>query len=109
VLRRAYLTQLETRIANIVMFNLRRTAPWRRAARKRFVVLAAALFSLWLFADVLFPSAPRRPDWADRAVTPTQRANAVRDVFKFAWKGYYQNAFPNDELIPVWNSYSNSR
>lgn len=37
------------------------------------------------------------------------RANAVRDAFQFAWDGYYKYAFPNDELLPVNNSFSNSR
>lgn len=58
----------------------------------------------------------------------SKRANAVKDAFKTAWDGYYQYvasirglvwrifadsanryAFPNDELTPVNNSFSNSR
>lgn len=58
----------------------------------------------------------------------SKRANAVKDAFKTAWDGYYQYvashrepvrrvftnnanryAFPNDELTPVDNSFSNSR
>ncbi|KAK5139536.1 hypothetical protein LTR04_003504 [Oleoguttula sp. CCFEE 6159] len=38
-----------------------------------------------------------------------QRAAAVKDAFQTAWTGYYQYAFPNDELLPVNNSFSNSR
>jgi hypothetical protein len=38
-----------------------------------------------------------------------QRANAVKKAFEFAWDGYYQYAFPNDELHPVSNTSGNSR
>ncbi|KXL51140.1 glycoside hydrolase family 47 protein [Acidomyces richmondensis BFW] len=38
-----------------------------------------------------------------------QRAKEVKEAFKTAWAGYYQYAFPNDELLPVTNEYSNSR
>lgn len=49
-----------------------------------------------------------------RVVRPRQsdepaRAAAVRDAFQFAWNGYSQYAFPNDELKPVSNTFSNSR
>jgi len=40
---------------------------------------------------------------------PPQRAQAVKDAFQFAWNGYYDFAFPNDELHPVNNSFGNSR
>ncbi|KXT07816.1 hypothetical protein AC579_9333 [Pseudocercospora musae] len=38
-----------------------------------------------------------------------QRANAVKEAFEFSWAGYSKYAFPNDELLPVNNSFSNSR
>ncbi|KAK4619976.1 Mannosyl-oligosaccharide alpha-1,2-mannosidase [Fulvia fulva] len=38
-----------------------------------------------------------------------ERSAAVKEMFKFAWNGYYRYAFPNDELQPVNNSFSNSR
>ncbi|KAH8593366.1 glycoside hydrolase [Bisporella sp. PMI_857] len=38
-----------------------------------------------------------------------QRADAVKEAFTHAWNGYYKYAFPNDELHPVSNGYSNSR
>lgn len=38
-----------------------------------------------------------------------ERAQAVVDAFRTAWDGYYTYAFPNDELKPVSNSFSNSR
>jgi len=38
-----------------------------------------------------------------------ERAQAVVDTFRTAWAGYYKYAFPNDELKPVSNSFSNSR
>ncbi|KAI1006818.1 putative mannosyl-oligosaccharide alpha-1,2-mannosidase [Podosphaera aphanis] len=37
------------------------------------------------------------------------RSDAVKEAFTHAWRGYYQFAFPNDELKPVTNSVSNSR
>ncbi|KAF2269666.1 seven-hairpin glycosidase [Lojkania enalia] len=39
----------------------------------------------------------------------TYRAEAVIEMFRFAWNGYYTYAFPNDDLLPVTNSFSNSR
>lgn len=41
--------------------------------------------------------------------TAAERAQAVIDVFRFSWEGYYNYAFPNDELRPVSNSWGNSR
>ncbi|PVH83057.1 glycoside hydrolase family 47 protein [Cadophora sp. DSE1049] len=38
-----------------------------------------------------------------------ERADAVKASFKFAWDGYKKYAFPNDELHPVSNGFSNSR
>ncbi|GIZ38550.1 hypothetical protein CKM354_000196600 [Cercospora kikuchii] len=38
-----------------------------------------------------------------------QRANAVKEAFEFSWQGYSEYAFPNDELLPVTNGFSNSR
>lgn len=39
----------------------------------------------------------------------TVRAQAVVDMFRFAWEGYQTYAFPNDELRPQNNSFTNSR
>lgn len=39
----------------------------------------------------------------------TKRAEAVIEMFRFAWNGYYTIAFPNDDLLPVTNNFSNSR
>jgi mannosyl-oligosaccharide alpha-1,2-mannosidase len=39
----------------------------------------------------------------------TRRAEAVIEMFRFAWNGYYTYAFPNDDLKPVNNSFGNSR
>ncbi|GAB7362051.1 hypothetical protein MBLNU230_g2085t1 [Neophaeotheca triangularis] len=44
------------------------------------------------------------PKWLAR-----QRADAVKEAFQFAWDGYSQYAFPNDELQPINNSFTNSR
>ncbi|KAH0267232.1 putative 1,2-alpha-mannosidase, partial [Aureobasidium melanogenum] len=40
---------------------------------------------------------------------PQKRAQAVKEAFEFAWHGYHTYAFPNDELLPVTNSFSNTR
>lgn len=37
------------------------------------------------------------------------RADAVVEMFRFAWHGYQTYAFPNDELRPQNNSFTNSR
>ncbi|CZT04889.1 related to class I alpha-mannosidase 1B [Rhynchosporium agropyri] len=37
-----------------------------------------------------------------------ERADAVKASFQFAWDGYEKYAFPNDELNPVSNNFSNS-
>lgn len=39
----------------------------------------------------------------------SDRAAAVKQVFETAWDGYYEYAFPNDELRPVSNGFGNSR
>jgi mannosyl-oligosaccharide alpha-1,2-mannosidase len=38
-----------------------------------------------------------------------ERANAIKEAFQFAWNGYFEHAFPNDELHPISNTFSNSR
>ncbi|PGH35355.1 mannosyl-oligosaccharide alpha-1,2-mannosidase [[Emmonsia] crescens] len=38
-----------------------------------------------------------------------ERAQAVKDAFEFAWSGYMEYAFPQDELRPVSKTPSNSR
>lgn len=91
------------------MVNMWRIFSLRCAFKKRIVALTTLLLGFWFATGILFPRAPERPKWADRALTPAQRAEVVKDTFKFAWRGYYTNAFPNDELIPLWNWYSNSR
>ncbi|KAJ4416540.1 hypothetical protein N0V82_006662 [Gnomoniopsis sp. IMI 355080] len=37
------------------------------------------------------------------------RADAVVEMFRIAWNGYQKYAFPNDELRPQNNSFTNSR
>lgn len=39
----------------------------------------------------------------------SQRAQAVIDAFRFAWDGYSEYCFGNDELHPVSNTCGNSR
>lgn len=37
------------------------------------------------------------------------RADAVKEAFQHAWNGYYEYAFPHDELYPVSNGSGDSR
>lgn len=37
------------------------------------------------------------------------RADAVIEMFRFAWDGYYKYAYPHDDLLPKNNSFSDSR
>ncbi|KAF2105741.1 mannosyl-oligosaccharide 1,2-alpha-mannosidase IB [Lophiotrema nucula] len=39
----------------------------------------------------------------------TYRAEAVIEMFRFAWNGYYTYAFPHDDLRPVNNSWTDPR
>ncbi|PBP19747.1 hypothetical protein BUE80_DR009390 [Diplocarpon rosae] len=45
----------------------------------------------------------------DNLTLNQERADAVKASFQFAWDGYMKYAFPNDELNPVTNNFSNSR
>jgi mannosyl-oligosaccharide alpha-1,2-mannosidase len=37
------------------------------------------------------------------------KAYAVKEAFQISWRGYYENAFPNDNLLPVDNTFDNDR
>jgi mannosyl-oligosaccharide alpha-1,2-mannosidase len=79
-------------------------------ARMKFLALGAAILpsALALPSNVpenLATNARRERQYS----APTNRAQAVVDTFKLSWEGYYKYAFPNDELLPVNNSFSNSR
>ncbi|KAF4209010.1 hypothetical protein CNMCM8980_001687 [Aspergillus fumigatiaffinis] len=39
----------------------------------------------------------------------SSRAAAVQEAFSHAWDGYMEYAFPHDELLPISNSYGDSR
>lgn len=39
----------------------------------------------------------------------SDRADAVKAAFEYAWNGYKQYAFGHDELKPLSNSFSDSR
>jgi len=42
-------------------------------------------------------------------VVNQDRVDAIKDAFQFGWDGYYQYAFPHDQLEPVTNGYSDPR
>ena len=74
---------------------------------------AVLLSAVWPVAAALkFHHLPL-PLWADYTQGEPEsqaayRANAVKQTFQIAWDGYYQYAFPNDELLPVNNSFANT-
>jgi mannosyl-oligosaccharide alpha-1,2-mannosidase len=45
----------------------------------------------------------------DTRTVSQKRAQAVKEAFGFAWYGYHTFAFPNDEIHPLNNSFSDSR
>ncbi|KUJ20463.1 glycoside hydrolase [Mollisia scopiformis] len=75
----------------------------------RVFVPVVALFSTSLAipqpANLNLP----RQDRPDNHTLNRERADAVKAAFVYAWDGYYKYAFPNDELHPISNSFSNSR
>lgn len=48
-------------------------------------------------------------DYTGFTQNQTERAEAVVEMFRFAWNGYYTYAFPHDDLRPVNNSFRDSR
>ena len=50
---------------------------------------------------------PRQDSYG--AQDTSDRAQAVKDAFQFAWDGYYQHAFPADQLNPVSLTSTNPR
>lgn len=48
-------------------------------------------------------------DYTSFTQSQQERADAVIEQFRFAWDGYYQYAFPHDDLLPTNNSFSDSR
>ncbi|USW55058.1 Putative glycoside hydrolase family 47, six-hairpin glycosidase-like superfamily [Septoria linicola] len=58
-----------------------------------------------------YPSTPTSypKNGGESSEEANQRANAVKEAFEFSWAGYYEYAFPNDELYPVTNGFGNSR
>ncbi|KAF2657771.1 glycoside hydrolase family 47 protein [Lophiostoma macrostomum CBS 122681] len=48
-------------------------------------------------------------DYTSFEPNQTIRADAVIEMFRFAWHGYYTYAFPHDDLEPVNNSFTDSR
>lgn len=72
-----------------------------------FLPVLASLF-LSTYA-VPYGKIENRQSRPDDPVLNQKRADAVKEAFVYAWDGYMDNAFPNDELHPVTNGSSNSR
>jgi mannosyl-oligosaccharide alpha-1,2-mannosidase len=76
------------------------------------ITSAIVLIASFWGALALPKNSPRQlKGFAKRVDLPPaeDRAQAVVDTFRTAWEGYYEYAFPNDELKPVSNGFSNSR
>lgn len=77
------------------------------------VVSFASILALFLPSTGAVPHSKdnlkRQRSRPDDHTLNRQRADAVKEAFTYAWDGYYKYAFPNDELNPVTNSFSNSR
>lgn len=48
-------------------------------------------------------------DYTAFAQSQDERADAVIEMFRFAWNGYYTYAYPHDDFIPGNKSFSDSR
>jgi mannosyl-oligosaccharide alpha-1,2-mannosidase len=59
--------------------------------------------------DLAFGNSVKRQYYEPPPADSDARAQAVVDAFRTSWEGYYQYAFPMDELRPVNNSGSSSR
>ena len=87
----------------------------------RFSSILLPLLVTEAFAAIPYRQQPRRagnrlrqvylraPSKQDVIVPNSERADAVKEAFSFAWNGYRTYAFPNDELHPVTNTFGNSR
>lgn len=49
------------------------------------------------------------PKRDDKPGPDPKKAKQIKDAYVYSWKGYYDNAFPNDTLAPLNNSYVNDR
>ena len=48
-------------------------------------------------------------DYSSFTRDQSERTDAVVEMFRFAWNGYFTYAFPNDDLLPKNNSFRNTR
>ncbi|KAM0277600.1 hypothetical protein ACHAO9_012513 [Fusarium lateritium] len=48
-------------------------------------------------------------DYTGFEPSQSKRADAIVEMFRFAWNGYYTHAFPHDSLIPKFNNYTDDR
>jgi mannosyl-oligosaccharide alpha-1,2-mannosidase len=88
--------------------------PPRLASSAFLSHLNMRLQKIILGATVLFTSSANSRFLITRSDNDThtvsqKRAQAVKEAFEFAWYGYHTFAFPNDELHPINNTFSDSR
>jgi mannosyl-oligosaccharide alpha-1,2-mannosidase len=62
------------------------------------------------YTNVTYPD-QKGDDYDYTGFEPDQakRADAVIEMFRFAWNGYKNIAFPNDHLLPVTGTWDNGR
>ena len=62
------------------------------------------------YGNVTYPG-QKGDDYDYTGFEPDQakRADAVIEMFRFAWNGYKTIAFPNDHLLPVTGTWDNGR
>ena len=92
----------------------RGSGPWFKMLTWRsYVLLAVGLgFLITVYHTYtpiprLWPAHPEEGvefDVPDRSVDWAARANAVKQAFAHAYRGYETYAFPEDELLPLTNS-----
>ena len=71
--------------------------------------LTTAQLALMGMATSVVASAVPRNSYPTPPRADNAKANAVKNVFKTSWAGYYKYAFPNDNLHPVDNTFDNDR
>jgi hypothetical protein len=84
------------------------------------LALALRLAALVLLTDImrfqaivlgLVGQAVALPSLTNRQDGPSNelKAYAVKEAFQISWRGYYEYAFPSDNLLPVTNTADNDR
>lgn len=88
------------------------TSSWRRARRKKKVMVLIAVGVLVIVGALAGGLAGGLTNKRSSEITyeaHPDRAAAVQAVFRRAWAGYHEVAFPHDSLKPVSRTYVDDR